>query len=204
MRRLLTLSDILERLCALAARLGAWTLVPLILVIVWDVGTRKFPGVQLWMREAGLYGWISSTRLQELEWHLHAVVFLLAFGVTYLRNGHVRVDMWREGRSARTRAWVELSGLMVLALPYCAVMLWFGWDFVRRSYLQGEGSPAMTGLPNRWIIKSFVLIGMALLGAALMATVLRLVVFLFGRGEVARAAEARLGMLGTAEPAGAR
>lgn len=201
MRALLKTSDILERLCAVAARLGAWMIVPLILVIVFDVATRKFPAVHLWMRETGLYAYASPTRLQELEWHLHAVVFLLAFGATYLRNGHVRVDMWREGRSPRTRAWVELAGLLALAVPYCAVMLYFGWVFVRRSYLSGEGSPAMTGLPNRWIIKSFLLIGMVLLAAALVATILRLVVFLFGHGPAAAAAQDRLGMLGQGDPA---
>ena len=56
-----------------------------ILIICFDVLTRKI-GYQL----PGL----GSTRLQELEWHLHTALFSFWIGVAYLKNQHVRIDLF--------------------------------------------------------------------------------------------------------------
>ena len=192
---LLRLSDRLARLCTIAARIGAWMIMPLILIIVFDVVTRKIPGVQQYVLSSRLNDFMSATRLQELEWHFHAVIFLLAYGFAYLDGTHVRVDIWRDGRSERSRGFIELAGLIAFAIPYVAVLIWFGWEFVEKSYLQHEASPSATGLPNRWIVKSFLFIGAVLLMCSLIATLLRVVAYLFGSSEVARAARERLGMI---------
>ena len=195
MRVLLSLSDVMARVCAGFARLGAWLIVPLILVIVYDVVTRKIVFVQQWVMNSWLYDYISPTKLQELEWHLHAVIFLLAYALAYLLNTHVRVDIWRDHRSERARGWIELFALLLLALPFCSVLVYHAWFFVLKSWAQGEGSPAMTGLPNRWVIKSFVLLGTGLLLSSLVATLLRLIVYLFGPASLRPQALQRLGMI---------
>ena len=41
--------------------------------------------------------------IQELEWHLFGLVYLLAAGYTMLHNEHVRVDIWYAKQSARSR-----------------------------------------------------------------------------------------------------
>ena len=40
--------------------------------------------------------------------------------LAYLNGAHVRVDLWRESRSPRTKAWVEVGGLLVLGIPMSA------------------------------------------------------------------------------------
>ncbi len=201
MRLLLSLSDAMARVCAAFARLGAWLIVPLILIIVYDVVTRKIVFIQQWVMNSWLYAYISPTKLQEMEWHLHAVIFLMAYALAYLLNTHVRVDIWRDHRSERTRGWIELGAILLLALPFCSVLVYQAWFFVLKSYAQGEGSAAMTGLPHRWVIKSFVLLGTGLLLTALLATLMRLVVFLFGSRALSAQALQRLGMVRLAEPA---
>lgn len=201
MRFLLTMSDAMARVCAVAGRLGSWLIVPLILVIVYDVVTRKIVVVQQFVMNSWLYDFLSPTKLQELEWHLHAVIFLMAYGLAYLNGTHVRVDIWREQQPERRRGWVELIALLAFAMPYCGVLIYYGWQFVVRAYVQGEGSPAMTGIPHRWIIKSFLLLGVTLLFSALLATLLRLVVYLFGPPALGREALARLDMI---DPAAGR
>ena len=192
---LLRVSDRLASLCTVLARIGSWTIFPLILVIVFDVVMRKIPVAQQFVLESWLIDYVSPTKLQELEWHFHAVIFLLAYGFAYLDGTHVRVDIWRDRRGERARGYVELAGLLAFAIPYVAVLTFFAWEFVLKSYFQHEASPSMTGLPNRWIVKSFLLFGAILLMCSLVATLMRVVVYLFGASEEARTARQRLGMI---------
>ena len=69
MRGLLKISDAIDAVLGAIARFFAWLLPVLVIVIVFDVITRKF-GFQL-----NIFGLdLGSTRLQELEWHLHSIV----------------------------------------------------------------------------------------------------------------------------------
>lgn len=201
MRQLLRLSDFLELLCTVFGRVGAWLIVPLVLIIVYDVITRKIVFIQQAVMNSPLYDFLSPTKLQEAEWHLHAVIFLLAYGMAYLTGNHVRVDLWREGRGERTQGWVELIAILLLAIPFCSVLLYYSVDMAYSAWRQGEGSSALTGIPQRWIIKSFLPIGATLLLSALLATLLRICLFLFGPTAIKSEALARLNML-AGDPAG--
>lgn len=196
MHALLKISDILDAIGRRIGQVGAWMILPMILIIVYDVITRKITVVQQFVLNSALNDFISPTKLQEAEWHLHAVIFLLAYGLAYLNGTHVRVDLWRETRTDRTKAWVEVAALLVLGIPYVCVLIWASVNLAHTSFLQGEGSSAMTGIPHRWIIKSFVPLGAGVLLMALTATLIRLGLFLGGSPELRRAAGERLGMLG--------
>src|SRR5262245_19036563 len=116
MKFLLALSgaidDVLERI----ARLTGWLFFVLVGVIVWDVITRKF-GFQL--------PGFGSTPIQELEWHLHGALFLFWLGYAYVRNVHVRIDVFTANLSPRKAAWLELAGIFAFAIPYTLVALYF-------------------------------------------------------------------------------
>ena len=189
---LLKLSDALARISLAACRIGSWLILPLILIIMFDVITRKWVAAQQFLANSPLGTLLSATRLQEMEWHLHAAIFLLAFGAALIRNTHVRVDIWREKRSTRTQGWVELGGLLLLSLPFVSLMVWLSWQFVMKAYVSGEGSAALTGIPQRWIVKSFMILGFGLLWLALVSTLLRILVFLFGTSSARAAAATRL------------
>jgi TRAP-type mannitol/chloroaromatic compound transport system permease small subunit len=184
MRSLLTVADGLEKIPQFFGKLGSWLILPLVGVIMFDVITRKFQFMQQWIMSTPLYDFMSPTKLQELEWHLHTALFLLALGYAYTMNAHVRVDLVREKLSDRTQAWIELCGIIFLLIPYIAVVMWYGWTFVYQSWSSNEASDAMTGLSHRWIIKSFVLIGLFLALLAGFTTLLRQIVFIFGPEEL--------------------
>lgn len=192
---LLQISDKIAALSLRLMRWGSWLLVPLILTIMLDVITRKWVWAQQAMVNSPLGQFLTATRLQELEWHLHAVIFLLAFAAAYIRNTHVRVDIWREKQPLRKQAWVEFLGLLFFALPWVGLMVWLCWQFVAKAYVSGEGSASMTGIGHRWVVKSFMLIGMAMLFASLIAGLIRVSVFLFGAPQNQIAALERLPML---------
>ncbi|MBT4109151.1 MAG: hypothetical protein HOE34_03360, partial [Pelagibacterales bacterium] len=77
-KTLLKISSKLENILEAIGKLGAWLSLPLIGIIMFDIISRKFFV-------------LGSTKLQEMEWHLHAALFLLALGYAYLKNSHVRI-----------------------------------------------------------------------------------------------------------------
>jgi TRAP-type mannitol/chloroaromatic compound transport system permease small subunit len=170
MDRLLTLSKNLNRFVSLVGKIGAWSIIGLIIVIMLDVTLRR------WFV-------IGSTKLQELEWHLHGTLFLMCLGWAYLKNAHVRIELVSERMTARSRAWVELTGILVFLIPYVIAIIAFGFDYVDFSYRYDEGSASPTGLPNRWIIKSIIVFGFIVLGIAAISRLFECIVYLFGTSE---------------------
>jgi TRAP-type mannitol/chloroaromatic compound transport system permease small subunit len=115
-----------------------------------------------------------------MEWHLHAAIVSLWMGYCYVINAHPRVDSYTEALPFRVRAWIELCGCLGFALPFMLVVTYFGLDFLKISFLQGEGSENVEGLHHRWIIKGVFVAGLVMVLVAIVSVVLRLVVYLFG------------------------
>ena len=103
-----------------------------------------------------------SVWAQELEWHLLAPLIL--FGMSYaLRHGeHVRVDILYSRFSPRAKELVNLVSAL-LAVAISALVIWFSLKYVQQSYVIDEGSPDPGGLPHRFILKSLIPAGFALL-----------------------------------------
>jgi TRAP-type mannitol/chloroaromatic compound transport system permease small subunit len=165
---LLKLSEGLRRLLELIALASGWLLVVMACVTTFDVLARK-AGLQL-----------PYTKLQELEWHFHAAIFSLWMGYCYTVNAHPRVDSFTESLSYRSRAWMELGGCLILALPYMALVAYFSIDFVASSYALNEQSDSTVGLTHRWIIKAVYAAGLWLVVLGILSVMLRVIVFLFG------------------------
>jgi TRAP-type mannitol/chloroaromatic compound transport system permease small subunit len=80
----------------------------------------------------------------------------------------------------RGKAWIELFGCLVLALPYCALVAYNSLDFVAASYQLNEQSDSTVGLTHRWIIKSVYAAGLWLVVLGILSVLARVIVFLFG------------------------
>lgn len=76
----------------------------------------------------------SSIALQELEWHLFSLVFLLAAAYTLKENAHVRVDVFYANQSKRNKARIDLFGYFFLFLPMVLLTIYYGWDFSVLAY----------------------------------------------------------------------
>lgn len=105
-----------------------------------------------------------SIELEELQWHLFAAAFLLGLADTYAADAHVRVDLLHTRLSHRGRAWVELLGCLFLLLPFVAIVAPWALDFALDAWRTGERSAMPSGLPARWLVKSTLFLGLALLG----------------------------------------
>lgn len=181
MRTILTISTALDKVARTVGQLIGWLMLPLIAVIVFDVTTRKIGVTQDFFAEFTIEsGYSISTIMQDLQWHLHAAMLFLSFGFGYLANAHVRVDVFRELLPRRRQGWLELVGLLALGIPFLILMTIYAWDFFHVSWVQNEHSESVTGINWRWFIKFFMPVGFVLTLLAVIATLGRLVVYLFG------------------------
>lgn len=104
-----------------------------------------------------------SIALQELEWHLFDLSFLLAIGYALKHDKHVRVDIFFEKFSLKTKEYINILDNLFLIIPFSLLIIYFGFDFAMQSFLQHESSSDPGGLCCRYLIKSAIVISATLL-----------------------------------------
>lgn len=109
---------------------------------------------------------VSSLAFDELQWHIYSASWLLGFSYATVERSHVRNDLLFNRFSKIVQLRIDLWSHLLLVLPFVAIALYHSWFFVHWSYLQNEGSIDPGGLPDRWIIKSALLVGFSLFGVA--------------------------------------
>ena len=109
---------------------------------------------------------ISSLAFDELQWHIYSASFLLGFSFATVERTHVRNDILYNSFSLIWQKRIDLFSHLILVVPFCLIVIYHSWDFVLWSWKQNEGSIDPGGLSDRWIIKSFLLIGFFLFAAA--------------------------------------
>ncbi|MBW3535638.1 MAG: TRAP transporter small permease subunit [Gemmatimonadetes bacterium] len=122
---------------------------------------------------------LSSNALNELQWYLFSVIFLLGAAYGLRHDVHVRVDVMYAKVSDKGRAWIDLLGTVLFLLPFSVLMLWVSFPSVMRSWSIREVSPDPGGLA-RYPIKALVLVSFGLLVLQGVAHVVRQVAVLKG------------------------
>ena len=174
-------SDRLRAMVDRVGRFGSWFILPLVLITCYDVILRKLKFFYVWVLENfGRLVIFESTILQELEWHMHTVLFTLVLGYGYIHNSHVRVDLVREKLSFRRKAWIEFLGVSLFLIPYTCIVIWFALVYAYDSYMMNEISASAVGLEQRWIIKSVLVAGLIFAFVAGAAVWLQTVTVLWG------------------------
>lgn len=151
----------LDRIIEFFGEISGWLWTVLMLVIV----------IQVVLRYAFNIG---SIALEEAQWHLYAVGFLLGLAATEVRERHVRIDVLAERFSQRARLLIELVGISFL-LAFVMFIVWFAVPFVADSFRVNEVSASPGGLPYRWGLKSFIITAFVLLGLAAISRLSRVI-----------------------------
>ena len=131
-------------------RLVGWLTTLMVLVVFYDTV----------MRYAFNKG---NVALQELEWHLFAIVFLIGAAYTLKEEGHVRVDIIFVNLSEKTKAWVDFLGIFIFLIPFCVAVILSTQGFILNSWAVREISPDPGGLPARYLLKAMIPLGFFLL-----------------------------------------
>jgi TRAP-type mannitol/chloroaromatic compound transport system permease small subunit len=149
----------------------AWLSVAIVVVCFWVVIERYvFASTRLWMQD--LYVW------------LNGAMFMAVAGFALLREEHVRVDIFYRPASPRKKAWADLFGALVFLLPFVTVVFLFSLEFVRRSWRYAENSANIGGMPNLYILKTFILAFAVLVGLQGVAMLIRSLLVLAGREDL--------------------
>jgi len=121
----------------------SWLTSVLVLVVVFDVITRYV------FNE-------SSVAVQELEWHLFAILFLMGAAYTLQNDDHVRVDLFYSKFNIKQKAWLNIFGTIIFLIPFTLLIIYASQNYVLNSFALNESSPDPGGLPARYILKAFI------------------------------------------------
>lgn len=127
---------------------------------------------------------LSFTPLQDLYVWMNGIMFTGMAGYVFLRNGHVRVDIFYRPAPLRIKAWIDLLGTVFLLGPFCYVIVNWGWSYVIRSWRIGEGSLNVGGMPGVFVVKSFILVFAAVIALQGLALALRAILVLNRQEEL--------------------
>lgn len=149
----------IDRISTILGKAASWlTLFMVLITFVVVVMRYVFDAGLIWVQES-------------VTW-MHAVVFMLGAAYTLQQEEHVRVDVFYRAMSARHRAWVDATGVVLFIWPLCVFLAWKSFDFVTASWGLREASRESGGLPYPMVplLKSVLLVmpvAVALQGASL-------------------------------------
>ena len=142
--------DFIDKLVNFFGKVASYLVAILAFLVVYDAMSR-------YMFHSG------SVALQELEWHIFDVIFLVGLSWTLQSDEHVRVDIFYSKFSAKTKAVVNLVSMLFLVIPFSALVVYMSSNFIYLSFLQDEISSDPGGLKYRYILKGFISFGFVLL-----------------------------------------
>lgn len=134
----------------------------------------------------------------ETQWHLYAIIFLLAFAYNLKNQVNVRVDFWFAEQPPKFKAWIDLIGHLLFLIPFCILAIYMIWPAVLTSWGKlpastgwfpnetwgaWEQSPDPDGIP-RAPIKTVLLGGFFLLGLQTIAELIKLTFVLSGKEKI--------------------
>ena len=118
-----------------------------------------------------LFG-ISFIWMQETYVWMHAYIFMLGAGYTYLNDDHVRIDIIYRSSSKLYKALVDSIGIIFLLLPFLYIIWNFSYPFVYKSWQMNEISREAGGLSMLYLLKLAILLFVVLLSIQAIAKII--------------------------------
>ena len=159
------------RLNAFVGHLLAWlALAAVVLCFTVVVQRYAFATTHLWMQD--LYVWVSGA------------MFMGVAGYALLVDAHVRVDICYRPASVRRKAVLDMIGVVLFLLPFCAVVWIWGSEYVFRSWALREASSNPGGMPGLFVLKTFILVFAVLVALQGLAMFARSILVLAGKQDL--------------------
>jgi TRAP-type mannitol/chloroaromatic compound transport system permease small subunit len=143
-------------------RAMGWVMFGLVLLVTGDVISR-------YLFNTG------AVVIQELEWWLYSIVFLMAAGYTFLHDDHVRVDLIYSLLPKRWKNIIDLFGAFIFLFPMCVLVILTSRSFIVRSWGFREGSPDPGGMQAYYLLKAVIPLGFFFLALQGVAEVYKIV-----------------------------
>jgi TRAP-type mannitol/chloroaromatic compound transport system permease small subunit len=85
----------------------------------------------------------SSETWREVQWTMFGGIILLGVSHILKLNGRVRVNVLYARFSLRTRAWLDIAGLMIFLIPLSALMMAHSWPVLQEALLMRQGQTTL-------------------------------------------------------------
>mgnify|MGYP000436377297 CR=1 FL=1 len=119
---------------------------PIIFAMVYEVIMRKFfIAPTLWAFDV--------SRM------LYGTSFMLGAAYVLMKGLHIRADFIYRGFSVKTQGRVDLALYVILFMPSMLFLLWAGYEFALKSFIQNERAGDSTWAPIVWPVKISLAVG---------------------------------------------
>lgn len=119
------------------------------------------------------FSWLGGIGMQELEWHFFSITFLLGLSYTLREDGHVRVDIFYENFDKKVKAAINIVGALIFTVPFCLLIIYYGWDFFTESFNNRENRGDPGSLPRLWPVKLVIPLAFLLLVISAITVILK-------------------------------
>ena len=141
---------IIEHFSDWQGRIVALFVAPIIFAMVYEVIARKFfVAPTLWAFD--------------LSRMLYGTSFMLGAAYVLMRGLHIRADFLYRSFSVKNQGRVDLVLYLALFMPGMLFLLWAGYEFSLKSYLQNERAGDSTWAPYVWPVKGSLMLGVLFL-----------------------------------------
>jgi TRAP-type mannitol/chloroaromatic compound transport system permease small subunit len=161
---------------AAVAKTVAWLMIPLVLVIAFEVVMRYvFNRPTLWVFDVSYF--------------ITSIIVMLGTAYTLQMKGHVSVDVFYERFSPKTRALIDVVLYLVLFFSLWLLIINVMVPHVINSFVRGETAATGIWRPPIWPFKAWILLGIIMLTLQGLVEFLRSLFVLIGKpldGETRR------------------
>ena len=189
------LKEAIESVTSVTGTIGLWLVWVVFILGLFNVITRY---VARFIQQDIIVG-----EVFDLQWMLFGALFLLAFNYGVREGVNPRIDFWWHNFSAKTKAWIDLSlhGFLFLPFILMSIQILLGYSFTAlgrsfdgswrtwRLWEIWEQSTDAGGLP-RGPIKFLLLLGFILMGTQVLAEIIKQILVLANREDLAGVADA--------------
>lgn len=149
-----------DRLSEWTGSLSAWLVIPLILVVLYEVIMRHFfNSPTVWA--------------YDVSWMIFAAQFVLGGAFTHLRKGHIRIDIVYGDLSERGKRIYDFLINLIIIVPPMILFVWAGVIFSAKAYGIDERLSTGTWLFPTGPPKTLIPVGFFLLALQSLAEIVR-------------------------------
>jgi TRAP-type mannitol/chloroaromatic compound transport system permease small subunit len=151
---------IIDRISLYTGALSAWLIIPLTLVVIYEVAMRHFFNAPtIWCYDA--------------SWMIFAAQFLIGGAFTHMRDGHIRIDIVYAVMSDRSKKIYDTLINVIVILPPMVLFGWAGVLFSMEAFTADERLSTTNWLFPSGPPKALIPLGFFLLALQCLAEILR-------------------------------
>lgn len=130
------ITDAIDQLSIWTGKAAAWLIVPMFLVLFYEVMVRKFLTPTIWANDVATM--------------CYGAHFFLAAAWTLQVQKHIRTDFFSKNWSLKTQVRMDIAQYLLFFLPGMVMLTWMSWEFAAESWDLREALMTTWRPPAYW------------------------------------------------------